>query len=163
MTLQGIRWSPRPITVYQRVVRGRAVGPGTNPRLIASLAAWNLYWLSYPELEEDLGRDQAAIHLELDALAPLALQTAAGTAGGASVADLARQLEPAAFAAEIGRRAVEHLPLAKLYSPVVWLDLMATRAELFSASRLTTHEDGTTRTESTNILRLVHRAPRLLH
>lgn len=162
IAMDGLRWSPHPIEAYVRTIEGKLLGPGANPALVTNLAAWNIYWLTFPHLEQhtDLEGGQSAICP--DALAEPAIRTAAQYAGAARVGDLSLHMTPDAFVTEIGRREIAHLPIVHLFGRELWLASMRARIYKFLGARrsdldfdLTSQQNGTDDENSTNILPLV--------
>jgi hypothetical protein len=170
-----IRFSPRPAAAYVTTVDGQAVGPGTNKDLAENLAAWNLYWLSFPRLEEhtDDGGGKP-LPFSLDPLIPQALLTATQFVGNTRVADLAVNLTPDRFIIEMQRRPHADLALAKFFGPAIWIHVMQSRCPLYvpdnagaseyiPGSVLTRQSDGTRGVFSSNILPLARIFARRLH
>lgn len=164
----GLRYSPKPRAAYVRTVNGLPIGPGAHPAL-EDLGAWNIYWLSYPNLERhtDINPELEPIFTLIDPVAGAALETAGCAVGEAKVGDLAQSLPPDKLIAVLRGSAINHLPLAKLFQPGIWLDVMQARAQIFNASRalagLPVQLDGTTGGNSSNILPLLGLIKGTLH
>lgn len=170
-----IRYSPHPVSAYVRTVNGTPVGPGADPRLLKDAAAWNLFFLSFPEIEK---RTDMLGGLPLwpheNPVTQLAHETAQQFVGNVKVRDLAVYLTPDRFIVEMEQRPHEHLALAQFFKDGLWLRLMRSRLPLYvpdnvpaatyiAGSVLTRQQDGTGQRISTNILPLSKVFQRRLH
>ena len=124
-----LRYSPLPRDMYVQRIDSFEIGPGSDVRL-KDLAAWNLYWLSFPDLEIALWAGRSAISPETDPLAELAVATARQYVGGMLLAQLATLLPPAALVQLLGCRSTKHLAMRRLLRPTAWLAVMEQRAAL---------------------------------
>lgn len=148
------RWSPRSIKEY---------GPGIPS--FANVGDWNLYWASYPNLEQHAH--------DGDLVAPFAdlVRTTANQLAGVSpVGTLAGLLPAAQFLELIEKRDIDHLALVQWVGRDIWLGMLRARIEeLESATRadchfdLTPQQNGTGTKKSTNMLPLVGLGSRILH
>ncbi len=132
-----IRFSPRELQEYVQTVDGLTIGPATYATLRESLAAWNIYWLSFPHLESYCRwrASELMLYEGMDPLLGPALQTAAQSVGDVLVTDLATYLSPKEFVIELRRRGTSHLELAKVFGGGMWLEIMESRIELAMTTR----------------------------
>ena len=130
-----IRYSPHPIQTYVRSVDKFAVGPGCDPRLTENLAAWNIYWLSYPNLEAatDLHTVGEPIYRELDPLAGAAVETASQNIRGCKISELATLLPALTLIELLTKERGWRLALSDFFGRELWLDVMDSRARAFSS------------------------------
>jgi hypothetical protein len=128
------RYSPYEPAHYVSMVDGFRVGPGVAPALSETLAAWNLYWLSFPDLEAhtDLDPDprEHPLFAWNDPMVEPAIETARQSIGGTRVADLVTQLPPCEFIAAIQGRDLGTLAIARRFGADSWLAVMAQRMEI---------------------------------
>lgn len=127
-----IRFSPRPVEEYVQHVGGLRVGPGMCPALVSNVAAWNLYWLSFPYLEHHVGEhaSEPPLYPSLDPMVVPALATASQFVNGTAVADLATLLSPKEFVREMTARSIGHLAIVDMLDEEGWLCVMQKRASL---------------------------------
>lgn len=127
-----LRYSPFPLEAYVRTDGKFRIGPGSDARLLCNPAAWNIYWLSYPGLEEatDLEGVREPIYSDIDPLVGPAIETASQRVKGTTVGELATLLPALTFVQLLGQRRISHLALARLFTCQRWLDVMEQRASL---------------------------------
>lgn len=167
--MTGYRYSNRPAEDYVYTQDGRQIGPGVDPRLRGDLGAWNLYWLSYPNLEAHTDLGSGAGPILTDPVADAAVATAIQRVNGVCVGDLARSLGPRALIQALRSGPVDHLELCEIYGrPNLWFAVMDSRADFFTKSRgpvydLTAQADGTNRVTSATIIPLTRLMARSVH